>query len=71
MGAWVAQWVKSLTSARVMISTFVSSSPMSISVLTAQSLEPTSDFVSPSLWSSSTHALVLSLSKINKTLKKI
>ena len=48
-GAWVAQSVERPTSARVMISRFVSSSPTSGSVLTAQSLEPASDSVSPSL----------------------
>ena len=48
-GAWVAQSVKHLTSAQVMISWFVSSSPTWGSVLTAQSLEPVSDSVSPSL----------------------
>ena len=48
-GAWVAQSVKWPTSAQVMISWSVSSSPMSGSVLTAQSLEPVSDSVSPSL----------------------
>ena len=47
-GAWVAQSVKRPTSAQVMISWFVSSSPASGSVLTAQSLEPGSDSVSPS-----------------------
>ena len=39
-GAWVAQLVERLTSAQVMISRFVGSSPASGSVLTAQSLEP-------------------------------
>ena len=48
-GAWVAQLVKRPTSAQVMISRSVSSSPTSGSVLTAQSLEPVSDSVSPSL----------------------
>ena len=48
-GAWVAQLVKRPTSAQVMISRSVSSSPASGSVLTAQSLEPVSDSVSPSL----------------------
>ena len=48
-GAWVAQSVKRPTSAQVMISRSVSSSPVSGSVLTAQSLEPVSDSVSPSL----------------------
>ena len=38
-GAWVAQSVKRPTSAQVMISRFVGSSPVSGSVLTAQSLE--------------------------------
>ena len=44
-GAWVAQSVKRPTSAHVMISRFVSLSPMSGSVLTAQSLEPALDSV--------------------------
>ena len=48
-GAWVAQSVKRPTLAQVMLSRFVSSSPASGSVLTAQSLEPVSDSVSPSL----------------------
>ena len=48
-GALVAQSVKRPTSAQVMISQFVSSSPMMGSVLTAQSLEPVLDSVSPSL----------------------
>ena len=48
-GAWVAQLVGRPTSAQVMISQFVSSSPTSGSVLTAQNLEPTSDSVSPPL----------------------
>ena len=48
-GAWVAQSVKHLTSAQVMISWVVGSSSASGSVLTAQSLEPVSDSVSPSL----------------------
>ena len=48
-GAWVAQLVKLLTSAQVMISQFVGLSPVSGSVLTAQSLEPALDSVSPSL----------------------
>ena len=48
-GAWVAQSVKHPTSARVIISQFTSSSPTSGSVLTAQSLEPSWDSVSPSL----------------------
>ena len=48
-GACVAQFVKHLTWAQVMISHSVSSSPMLGSVLTPQSLEPVSDSVSPSL----------------------
>ena len=48
-GAGVAQSVKRLTLVQVMISWSVSSSPASGSVLTAQSLEPVSDSVSPSL----------------------
>ena len=41
-GTWVAQSVKHLTSAQLMISRFVGLSPTSGSVLTAQSLEPAS-----------------------------
>ena len=48
-GAWVAESIKCPTSAQVMISQFVSSSPASGTVLTAQSLEPASDSVSPLL----------------------
>ena len=48
-GAWVARSVKPPTSAQVVISRFMSSSPASGSVLTAQSLEPVLDSVSPSL----------------------
>ena len=59
-GAWVAQSVKHLTSAQVMISRLVSLSPASGSMLTAQSLEPASDSVSPSL--SAPPPLVLCLS---------
>ena len=73
-GAWVAQLVKHLPSAQVMISQFVGLSPASGSVLTAQSLEPASDSVSPSLslCSSPAHALSLSLSppEINENIKK-
>ena len=73
-GTWVAQSVKRPTWAQVMISHFVGSSPESGSVLTAQSLEPASDSVSPSLCPSPTRTLsvclclclCLSLSKINK-----
>ena len=66
-GAWVARSVKLLTSAQVMISWSVSSSPALGSVPTAQSLKPVSDSVSPSLSAPSpVHALSLSVSKINR-----
>ena len=58
---WVAQSVEHETSAQVMIS--LSSSPVSGSVLTAQSLEPTSDSVSPSLSACPPLMLCLSLSQ--------
>ena len=48
-GGWVAQSVKYPNSAQVIILLFMSSSPASGSVLTAQGLEPASDSVSPSL----------------------
>ena len=48
-GAWVAQLIGRPTSAQVMISRSVGSSPASGSGLTAQSLGPVSDSVSPSL----------------------
>ena len=48
-GPWVAQSVERPTSAQVMISRFVGSSPASGSGLTARGLEPPSDSVSPSL----------------------
>ena len=65
----MAQLVKQPTSAQVMISRFMSSSPTSESVLTTQSLEPASDSVPPSL--SVTPLLVLSLSLSLKKKKKI
>ena len=49
------------TSVQVMISRIMSSSPVSDSVLTAQSREPASDSVSPSLSSSPAHILSLCL----------
>ena len=61
-GAWVAQSVKRPTSAQVMISWPVSSSPASGSGLMAQSLEPASNSVSPSLSAPSQLALCLWLS---------
>ena len=63
-GTWVAQSVEHPTSAQVMISQFASLSPVSGSVLMAQSLELASDSVS--LYLSCAGAL-----KMNKqTLKK-
>ena len=71
-GAWVAQLAKRLTSAHIMISQLVSLSPAPGSVLTAQSLEPALDSVSPSFSVPPLLARTLSLSKINikKNLKK-
>ena len=63
-GAWVVQLVKRPTSAQVMISQFVGSSPASGSVLMARSLEPASDSVSPSL--SAPPLLMLGLCLKNK-----
>ena len=63
-GAWVAQLVEWLTLTQVMISRFVGSSPASGCVLTAQSLEPALDSVSPSL--SAPLPLMICLSKIHK-----
>ena len=66
----MAQSVKRPTLAQVMISQFVSSSPASGSVLTAQSPERASDSVTPSLSAPPllvlTLSLSLSLSKIKK-----
>ena len=62
-GAWVAQSVKHLTSAQVMVSWFMSLSPASSSVLTAQSLEPASDSVPPSLSAPPSPELCLSVSQ--------
>ena len=52
-----------LTSAQVMISPFPSLSPALGSVLTAQSLEPVSDSMSPTLSASPPLTLCLSLSQ--------
>ena len=61
-----------LTSAQVRISWFLSSSPASGSVLTAQSLEPASDSVSCSLSAPPLLMLCLSVSLKNKyTFKNI
>ena len=65
-GAWVAQPVKHPTSAQVMVSQFVGSSPASGYVLIAQSLEPALDSVSPSLSAPPLLALCLCLSLKNK-----
>ena len=65
MGAWVAQLVKCLTSARVMISQFVSLSPTSGSVLTAQSWKLLQILCLP-LSLHLPHSCSVSLSKINK-----
>ena len=67
-GTWVAQSMECPTSAQVMISRPVSSSPASGSVLTAQSLEPASDSVSPSL--SAPPLLMLCLSSVKNKIKK-
>ena len=66
----MAQPFKRPTSPQVMISPLVSSSPASGSVLTAQSLDPASDSVSPSLSAPPHLTLCLSRSKINERLKK-
>ena len=60
----MAQSVKRPTSARVLISWFMGSSLASVSVLTAQSLEPASDSVPPSPFAST--LLMRSLSIINE-----
>ena len=65
----MAQLVEHPISVQVIISQFVGSSPMSVSVLTAQTLEPASDSVSLSLSAPLQLVLCLSLSKINKHLK--
>ena len=69
----MAQSVTPPTLAQVMISQFVSSSPESVSGLTAQSLEPASDSVSLSACPLSSAACSVShvVLKVNKHLKKI
>ena len=66
-GAWVAHSVERPTLAQVMISWFMSLSPVLGSLLTAQNLEPASDSVFPSLTAPPllTLCLSVSLSKIN------
>ena len=63
-GVWVAQSVKHLISAQVMMSQFMSWKPASGSGLTAQSLEPASNSVSSSF--SAPPPLTLCLSFKNK-----
>ena len=70
-GTWVAQLVKHLISAQVMISQFVSSSPTSGSVLIAWSMEPALDSVSPSLSVPPPLVFCLSVKNKNKNIKKI
>ena len=67
----MAQSVKRPTSVQVMISRSVSSSPESGSVLTAQSLEPALESVSPSLSAPPPLVLSLSLSLSKIKIKKI
>ena len=62
-GVWVAQSVERPTSAQVMISQLLTLSPVSGSVLTARSLEPASDSVSPSLSAPNPLAFCLCLSQ--------
>ena len=63
---WLSGLSKHLTWAQVVISQLMSSSPASGSVLTARSLEPASDSVSPSLSVPPLLSLSLSLSLRNK-----
>ena len=65
-GTWVAQSVEHPTSAQVTVSRLVSSGPALGSVLMAQSLQPASDSVSPSLSAPPPLVLCLSLSLKNK-----
>ena len=66
----MAQSVECPTSAQVVISQFVGSSPASGSVPTAQGLKPAPHSVSPSLPAPPLLMLYLSPSKINKNIKK-
>ena len=65
-GAWVAQSVERLTSAQITISQFLSLRPMLGSVLTARSLEPALDSVSPSLSLPLPHSCSVTLSLSQK-----
>ena len=67
-GAWVAQSVGHVTSAQVMISQSLSSSPTLVSALTAQSLL---QILSPSLSAPPLLTLCVSLKNKIKTLKKL
>ena len=71
-GTWVPQLVKRLTSAQIMISRIMGWSPMSGSILTAQSLDGGCFrlCVSLSLCPSPTRVCTCTLSKINKHFKK-
>ena len=66
-GAWVAQLVKRLTSAHVLISQRVGLSPTLGSVLTTQSLKPAFYSVSPSLYAPPLLALCLSPNPVAAT----
>ena len=75
-GTWVTQLVKHLTLAQVMILWTMSSSPATDFVLTAQSLEPASDSVAPSLFSPLVLAFCFTVSlcfknKFKKTLYNV
>ena len=74
-GTWVAQYVKHITSAQVMISQLMSLNPASGSVLTAQRLEPAWDLclsLCPSLPCACSLSLSLSLSlSVSLSLSKI
>ena len=66
-GAWVAQSVKHLTLAQVMILCLEGSNPVSGSVLTTQNLEHNLDSLSPSLFAPPLLVLCfLCLSKMSK-----
>ena len=65
-GTWVAQSVNRPTSAQVMISQFVSSSRAWCYVLTARTLEPTSDSMSPPFSTPTLLTLCVSLSLNDK-----
>ena len=62
----VPGWLKLLSLAQVMISRLVGSRPTTASVMTAQSLEPALESVSPSLYAPPLLMLSLSLSLENK-----